>query len=268
MSKQPIGFPLLWGRFSRFRGQPARNGLTLVEILVATTITLIMMAAVVQIFAMIGQNVTNARAMLEMNEQLQRAARLLQQDLQTALTPFNVPMWGYEGFGDVRITDSGQRDTLEFTSRYAIFSDGHAESPVKIQWKVENDQLRRTVTSLTGTTTSYQQTVLDYVKEFDVKVWKTPDSGSLPNTYEDTSWNSQIWWQQKYTQWVSGSFPNLQDFDGFDNDGDGLVDEIDEFQPGTGRPPEVRGVQIIIRVREPDTQQEREVIVVHDFLPK
>ncbi|MCS7306700.1 MAG: prepilin-type N-terminal cleavage/methylation domain-containing protein [Thermoguttaceae bacterium] len=268
MALLPRGVLIVLGRYPCLKGQPARRGLTLIEMLVATTITLIMMAAVVQIFAMIGQNVTNARAMLEMNEQLQRAGRLLHQDLQTALSPFNVPSWGQESPGDVRITDNALTDTLELTTRYAIFADGRAESPAKIEWKVQNGQLLRTVSSLTAATTSYQQAILDYVKEFDVKIWKTPETGSIPTTYESGSWFSQTWWPQKCSQWLSANLSKIWDFDGFDNDSDGLVDEMDEFQPGVARPPEVRGIQITIRLQEPDTQQERELIVVHDFLPK
>jgi hypothetical protein len=58
-----------------------RPGYTLVEILVATTLTLIMMAAVVQIFGLVGDSVSDSRATLEMNDRLRSAVRRLQMDL-------------------------------------------------------------------------------------------------------------------------------------------------------------------------------------------
>jgi|GEM_PF-2787332 hypothetical protein len=252
------------------RGQPGRSGLTLVEMLVATTITLLMMAAVVQIFGMIGENVTNARAMLELNEQLRRASRLLHQDLQNAFAPLSLPLWGYENYEKpgyrafFRITDTGQRDTLVFTARYGLFADGHAESPVEIEWKVEPQGaihvLRRTVKSIPPpSSTPWEEVVLYDVTKFDVKVWNTTRA-----EYED-SVDSETW-LQNCRSWLTANFQKMLDFDGLDNDDDGLVDEIDEF--ATFPPPGYRGIQVTIRVREPDTQQEREVVIVHDFLPK
>ena len=269
------------------RGQPARHGLTLVEMLVATTITLLMMAAVVQIFGMIGENVTNARAMLELNEQLRRASRLLHQDLQNAFASPSLPLWGYEyyerpGYRALfRITDSGdqqqEQDSLLFTSRYGVFADGRAESPVQIEWQVESQGdiqvLRRTVRSVTsGSSTPFQEVVLYDVTKFDVKVWNHTTA-----RYEDRSVDSESW-LQSCQSWLTANFQNILDFDGLDNDGldndgdglpdgDGLVDEIDEFGPFPP-PPDYRGIQVTIRVREPDTKQEREVVLVHDFLPK
>jgi type II secretory pathway pseudopilin PulG len=257
------------------RGQPGRSGLTLVEMLVATTITLLMMAAVVQIFGMIGENVTNARAMLELNEQLRRASRLLHQDLQNAFAPLSLPLWGYENYEKpgyrafFRITDAGQMeqmDTLSFTSRYGVFADGRAESPVEIEWKVETQGaiqvLRRTVRSVTSSSaTPFQEVVLYDLIKFDVKVWNPATA-----RYEDTSVDSDNW-LQNCRSWLTANFQKMLDFDGLDNDDDGLVDEIDEF--ATFPPPDdYRGIQVTIRVREPDTQQEREVVIVHDFLPK
>jgi hypothetical protein len=54
---------------------------------------------------------------------------------------------------------------------------------------------------------------------------------------------------------------------GFDDDGDGVVDEADEYetQPPYIRP--LRGIQVTIRIYEPDSRQVREVTVVQDFVP-
>lgn len=61
-----------------------RQGLTLVEMLVTVAITLIIMAAVVNIFASIGKGVQDRRAIIEISNQLRIARTLLAQDLARA----------------------------------------------------------------------------------------------------------------------------------------------------------------------------------------
>ncbi|MGQ9506181.1 MAG: hypothetical protein ACUVQR_14870, partial [Thermogutta sp.] len=56
--------------------------------------------------------------------------------------------------------------------------------------------------------------------------------------------------------------------DGFDNDNDGLVDELDEWEAPPPYPAPCRGIEVTIRVFEPDSRQIRQVTVVQDFLPK
>lgn len=56
--------------------------------------------------------------------------------------------------------------------------------------------------------------------------------------------------------------------DGFDNNNNGLVDEFDEWEAPPPYPAPCRGIQVIIRVFEPDSRQIRQVTVVQDFLPK
>ena len=57
------------------------SAFTLVEILVATTLALMLLAAVVTIFGNVAQSITESRSMLEMAEQLRLTATRLQQDL-------------------------------------------------------------------------------------------------------------------------------------------------------------------------------------------
>ncbi|MGA2796727.1 MAG: prepilin-type N-terminal cleavage/methylation domain-containing protein [Thermoguttaceae bacterium] len=58
------------------------SGYTLVEILVATAITLLLMGAVVQMFGSLGQSITDSRSFLEASEKLNSAAARLQMDLK------------------------------------------------------------------------------------------------------------------------------------------------------------------------------------------
>jgi hypothetical protein len=55
---------------------------------------------------------------------------------------------------------------------------------------------------------------------------------------------------------------------GFDDDSDGVVDEADEQETSPPYPAPLRGIQIKVRVFDPDSRQIREVTLVQDFVPK
>ena len=59
-----------------------RSGYTLVEILVATTLTLILMTAVVTVFGGVGEGIAKARRAMEQNDRLRTAVQQLRLDLQ------------------------------------------------------------------------------------------------------------------------------------------------------------------------------------------
>ncbi len=88
-----IGYRLSAGHPRQFlptadsRQPTARRGFTLVEMLVAMAITLVMMAAVVTLFANVSNSVRNRRATIEMSSQLRHVRNVLQQDLQGATCP-------------------------------------------------------------------------------------------------------------------------------------------------------------------------------------
>jgi hypothetical protein len=56
--------------------------------------------------------------------------------------------------------------------------------------------------------------------------------------------------------------------DGFDNGGNGIVDIDTEKPSSPPYPAPLRGIQIKIRIFEPDSRQIREVTIEQDFLPK
>jgi len=62
-------------------GHQARIGMTLVEMLVATAVTLLLMSAVAQLFGILGQGVTSSRSVIELNDQLRMASSRLRSDL-------------------------------------------------------------------------------------------------------------------------------------------------------------------------------------------
>ncbi len=64
-----------------------RRGLTLVELLVAITLTLILVAAVLGVFQWVGDGVTKNRSLIEGNGQLRNVALRLQDDLDSITVP-------------------------------------------------------------------------------------------------------------------------------------------------------------------------------------
>lgn len=64
-----------------------RGGFTLVELLVAMTVTLILIFALAQAFAVVGESVAKGRASIEMTGNLRMVANRLQRDLQGITVP-------------------------------------------------------------------------------------------------------------------------------------------------------------------------------------
>ena len=62
-------------------GDSPRFGMTLTEMLVATTMTLVIMGVVVQLFGMVGNGVSVSRASLRMSSELRSVAHTLRTDL-------------------------------------------------------------------------------------------------------------------------------------------------------------------------------------------
>jgi hypothetical protein len=56
--------------------------------------------------------------------------------------------------------------------------------------------------------------------------------------------------------------------DGFDSNANGIVDDTGELRTAPPYAVPLRGIQVKIRVFEPDSRQVREVTVVQDFLPQ
>lgn len=76
-----------------------RSAYTLVELLVAIALALLLLAFVVQIFGLVGNSVTNARALLEMNDRLRWTAERLRKDLQGATAEMTPPLSPEAGEG-------------------------------------------------------------------------------------------------------------------------------------------------------------------------
>ena len=101
------------------------RGLTLVEMLIAMAITLLMMGAVVNVFANISAGVRDRKAMIELGAQLRNARELLNRDLQGATC--NGLTWQRpdEGTGYIEIIEGVRSDfdPSELISAGAIQND-------------------------------------------------------------------------------------------------------------------------------------------------
>ena len=82
--------PVLF-RLRRVGSAQSPSGYTLVEILVSTALSLILLGAVVRMFGDVGQGITDSRAMLEAADRLRLTEARLQQDLAGITVPMTPP---------------------------------------------------------------------------------------------------------------------------------------------------------------------------------
>ncbi len=104
------------------RPAPRARGMTLVEMLMATALTLIMFAAVAQIFGMMGSSMRDARATIELSGNLRSVRNHLQNDLNN-LTVEVLP-WVHPGAGQgyFEIIEGPDRD-VDFAVQDVISDD-------------------------------------------------------------------------------------------------------------------------------------------------
>ncbi|MGW8257805.1 MAG: PilW family protein [Thermoguttaceae bacterium] len=98
----PSAFRLLPSPFPRpspLAPRPSSRAYSLIELLVAMTIALILLAAVVEMFAKVGESITDSRSMLEASERARLAAARLQMDLQGVTATMSPPRSPEDGEG-------------------------------------------------------------------------------------------------------------------------------------------------------------------------
>jgi type II secretory pathway pseudopilin PulG len=98
-------------------------GFTIVEMLVAMAITMVMMAAVVTLFANISGSVRNRRATAEMSGQVRHVRNVLQQDLQGATCPGQTWQRPESNHGYIELIEGQYRDSFP-----SMLTDGNRNS--------------------------------------------------------------------------------------------------------------------------------------------
>ncbi len=391
--------------FTRLRGY------TLVEMLVATALTLVLILAVAEIFSRIGRTVNDTRATLETMDQLRGVAAKLQKDLEGHTCPPMPPCRPDDGSGYIEIiegayydnhsvaapgaisvdSDSGGTadttvgdpdDIVMLTTRttsqpfVGLYNSNPVESDVaEVAWFIRGNVLYRRVllvlpggtgmpldynspgpgadynefydvSARTDKSKIYPNTLGDLTKRewryghsttfpfsvnwgaarlptlsestrgwpdaisvsppsYPMDYWRQqPSFGSNPRATEDVMLTNVIGFDVKvwdsgagtyvdiggpaavtmtgnglvYDTWSLHYEHNGIDEDGvagadqgtndFDDNSDGVIDDIGERETMPFYPVPLRGIQVKIRVFEPDSRQIREVTVVQDFLPK
>jgi hypothetical protein len=99
--------------------------------------------------------------------------------------------------------------------------------------------------------------ILTNVIGFDVKAWDPNVMRYVDLDYKKLGYD---------TYSTTCESPNASN--GFDDDGNGIVDDDAENLTPPPYPIPLRGIQVKIRIFEPDSRQIREVTVVQDFLPQ
>ena len=93
-----------------------RRGMTLVEMLVAMTAALIMMALVAQIMAMFGRGLNGSRKQAEMYDKLRAATERLKQDLDGLTVEFTPPVAPERGLGYFEYVEGTGTDRWQTTN--------------------------------------------------------------------------------------------------------------------------------------------------------
>jgi prepilin-type N-terminal cleavage/methylation domain-containing protein len=101
----------------------ARDGLTLIEMLVATTVTLILMAAIGQVFSTFGRSVSGSRGALDMNARIRTAAWRLRQDLSGATASVTPPLDPADGLGYFEVIEGPLTDATAAAGTPALAAD-------------------------------------------------------------------------------------------------------------------------------------------------
>ncbi len=116
----------------KFRGTrrpvASRDGFTLLEVLVATAVTLLMMVSLAQVFKVIGDSMKQGRAALELNSRLRNVAHRIQLDLNNCTVvpkPGNdaVTGSGYMKIYDGPLTDYSYANELASANRFGDVDD-------------------------------------------------------------------------------------------------------------------------------------------------
>jgi prepilin-type N-terminal cleavage/methylation domain-containing protein len=88
-----------------------RRGMTLVEMMVAVTATLVLMAAIAQIFAVFGTAVSDSRSVIELDSRMRAVAWRLRNDLGGATAPTLPPLSPIQDVGYFEIIEGPSSDT-------------------------------------------------------------------------------------------------------------------------------------------------------------
>ncbi len=100
-------------------GRLLRRGVTLIELLIALAITMIMMTAVITLFANLSGTVTDSRALIEISERLRATRNRLQLDLAGHTATTLPPLRPEDGEGYLEIIEGPNSDAGSYIASTA-----------------------------------------------------------------------------------------------------------------------------------------------------
>ena len=109
-----------------FRPPPCggrRPGMTLIEMLVATAATLMLMGAIAQVFSVFGSAVSNSRSMIEVDGRMRTVAWRLREDLSGATARTVPPLEPQAGEGYFEVIEGPARDSDAANGTTALAAD-------------------------------------------------------------------------------------------------------------------------------------------------
>lgn len=270
------------------------EGYTLIEILLSVTLSLILMLAVVQIFAMVGDFVTNSQAIMEMDQNIRNAQMLLQLDLSRVTAKMNPPLDPAAAMGYFKASAGSQcspnadlkavindnlcgiGDKLQFTihdmnAPLVDYSSGTSKqsSDAEVYWFVSNNKLYRKIHLLVG--------------ESNDKPCSLPEATAEPTAFSDTVTNEspvlenvikfdvQLW-DANSSQFDSNAATSYDTGNRFQGYSTGSLKTNDNvvgyYSPSTANNSStapLKGLRIKVRAAEPTTGQIRDFTIEQDF---
>lgn len=213
-----------------------RSGLTLIEVLIATTITLLMMLALAQGFKALSQTVSEGRSKLILSDQLRGLSQLLRNDLEGRTTDSSTPQSGLLPMGYFKYYDGPISDATA-----ALFNHLPTAVPSSVEsrlsasrWGDVDDILMFTAKAAPG------QVFRGKVPWALLMINSLNNGGTLPPGWSwTTAWLTDVTISSEYAEivWfmmpmnelnsIDPNSPDTMVFDvipGVDRDGDGVAD--------------------------------------------
>ena len=223
--------------------------MTLIEMLIATAVSLILMAAVAQVFAAFSGAMSNGRSILETDSRLRNVARRLRDDLNGATTQMLPPRTPDQGEGYFEIIEGPNSDD-EIHEYYDVISSTYGPVPTLPPPQPPPPfSVLSAVAGPSNASGASDDRLLgdtDDVLLFTTRDTESPFVGRLPSGEVESSAAEVAWFARPtpntsnpvmYTLYrkqllvmgyvAAPPFSNKYT-DGYDNDGDGLIDGTNE----------------------------------------
>ena len=162
------------------------HGFTIMELLVATGITLMLLVSVVQLFAWMSTHIDEARCGLEMQDHLRSAAMSLQTDLKGVTVTMNPPRRPEDNEGYFEYVEGGMGvgGTPDYSRNLSKYKDGHNNTQDGCRWPVN---------SLESSNSIYDATVgdTDDILMFTTRSTGAPFVGQIQGYFNSSGANIQ-----------------------------------------------------------------------------